>query len=48
MSKREKSQKALADTKAAYKAAYDDAIAHDAWVKAKRELNRYLKDKDNE
>ena len=53
MSKREQLEKNVVDTKAAYAdawAAADDAwddieiAAWDAWVKAKRELNEYLKE----
>ena len=53
MSELKQLEKALADTKAVVTAAWDAAwdaanAAYDDYFKAKRELNRYLKEQDNE
>tara|TARA_R110000744_G_scaffold358071_1_gene465049 strand:- start:182 stop:346 length:165 start_codon:yes stop_codon:yes gene_type:complete len=54
MTKLEQLEKAVADTKVVITAAWDAAdaeaafAAYDDYFKAKRELNRYLKEKDND
>ena len=57
MTELERLKKKVADTKAAYVAAYaawvafdvDNAwVAADAWKQAKLELNEYLKEQDND
>jgi hypothetical protein len=48
MTERERLEKDVVDTKAAFEAAYDDAIAHVAWVMAKLELREHLKKQGNE
>ena len=48
LTKLEQLEKDVLDTKAAFEAAYDDAIAHVAWVMAKLELREHLKKQGNE